>query len=142
MSRHAIIVHDLPQARAALEAAAAHDLELELRSPPEAAAYMGAALFQEVIRGAAEAVPEARFRAVLDCGDAAGLALSALRHGVKVVRIQAPPDVLRRLAEVAEPLGASVEIPGGRDAEGVLDLQGVEDPTTTIDDWLNDKDSH
>lgn len=47
--------------------------------------------------------------AVLDCGPAPGLALAALRAGIRRVAVRAEPDVLAKLQAIAKVLGATVE---------------------------------
>ena len=69
MRRRAITVHCLDHARTALVAARDLDVKVTLASAPGAAAYLGAAVFREIIEAAVRTVPGARFDAVLDCGD-------------------------------------------------------------------------
>jgi hypothetical protein len=104
----AIVVHSLGHAVAALRAASADRRRILLLSAPDAGGYAGAGWFRALVDAAHEAVPEARFSAFLDCGDAIGPALAALRAGIKDVVFTGRPDVARRLANIASQQGARV----------------------------------
>lgn len=103
-----IVIHSLAHARAALSVAVEAGVAVTLASAPGAAVYIGAPVFREMIAQAAQAVPSARFTAVLDCGDDAGAALNALRHGLRTIRLDAPAETLRRVADIAGQSGATV----------------------------------
>ena len=79
-----------------------------------AAAGMGVAYFLEMIAEARRAVPSVPSLAVLDCGDAPGLALGALRMGAEAVRLEAPPMVLAKVSDIAAQTGAKL-IPADED---------------------------
>lgn len=127
-----IVVHSLDQARAALAAAAALDRDVTLASAPGAGAYAGPGWFKALTEAAAHAVPGARCDAVLDCGAAPGIALAALRLGLKRVRFVGNVDAARRLRSIAAELGATIE----SDAEAALDLRGVRQPEARCRAWL------
>ena len=74
---------------------------VRLRSIPFASASLGASGFLSIVKAAREAVPGVPSEAVLDCGDAPGHALGALRLGAEAVCITAPDEVLAKLAEIA-----------------------------------------
>jgi acyl-CoA reductase-like NAD-dependent aldehyde dehydrogenase len=101
-----ILVHSLGHAVAALKAAAAARRRIVLASAPDAGSYAGAGWFRALAEAAREAVPQAQFSAVLDCGDAAGPALAALRSQIDGVIFTGRADVARRLAEIALQHGA------------------------------------
>ena len=103
------IVHDLHQARAALTAAAAADVRVTLRSPPGAAHYQGIGYFAALIEAGKAEVPSVTFDAVLDCGESAGLALAALRTGIKTIALTGHPDIVARVADIAAQVGARIE---------------------------------
>ncbi|MEL0106192.1 MAG: class II fructose-bisphosphate aldolase [Rhodospirillaceae bacterium] len=128
-----IIVHDLEQATAALQAAAALQQTITLQSAPEAAAYFSPPVFRAMIEQAAAAVPDAKHTAILDCGDQTGLAMNALRHGVQGIRIDCGEDVFAKLVGIAKQTGAYVR---PYDDAPALDLNMVEDVTTACRDWL------
>jgi hypothetical protein len=127
-----IVVHDLDQARAALAAAAALGRPVILRSAPDAAAYLGAGAFRAIVAAAQAAVPQAAVTAVLDCGDAPGLALGALRIGIPAVRLRAAPGVLARVADIAAQYGARLD----SDDRPALDLKDAADPEAACRRWL------
>lgn len=115
MSGRRIRIHSLAQARAAVAAAAECGVPVVLDSPPGAAAYWGPALFLAILEKAgAES-------GVLDCGDAPGHALAALRAGVPAVRLAARPEATAAVAAIAAASGAQVET----DAPELLDLGPV-----------------
>jgi hypothetical protein len=102
------IVGNLPEAISALKIAASQETPVTLRSPPFASASLGAAGFLAIVKAAREAVPGVPSEAILDCGDAPGHALGALRLGAEAVSITAPDDVLAKLAEIAAQTGARI----------------------------------
>lgn len=104
----AIVVHSLDHAVAALRAAAAADCAVTLVSAPEAGIYAGAGWFAALVALAGDAVPAARFRGVLDCGDDAGAAMAAIRAGVATVVFTGPADTAGRLAEIAAASGGDL----------------------------------
>lgn len=95
------IVHDLPQARAALAAAAAAGIRVRIESAPGAASQGGAAWFLALIKEAEAAQPAARAEWVLDCGAEAGAALGALREGLPAIRSRVPARTRIPLAALA-----------------------------------------
>ena len=124
MSRR-IIVHSLAEARAALAAAAALGVPLTLESAAGAGAYAGPLWFKALIDEAREPYPAVELTAVLDCAEEAGIALAALRAGLKRVRFTGTAAQRERIAEIAETLGASIE---GDAAGEALDLLDARDP--------------
>jgi hypothetical protein len=131
---NAIIIHSQEHAQAALSAACDLDMEITLISPPGAAAYLGATVFRDMVARAAESQPDARYRAVLDCGDEPGLALGALRHGIKGVRINNGPELSEKLADIATQRGAFVYTEQGDE----LDLYGMNNPGDACRAWLKE----
>jgi hypothetical protein len=100
-----IVIHSLSQAIAALKAAARADRHVGLLSAPGAASYVGPGWFGAVVTAAREAVPEARFYALLDCDDDVGAALAAIRSEIEGVVFTGRVDVARRLADIARQHG-------------------------------------
>lgn len=123
-----VVVHDIGHARAALAAARNAGRPVVLASPPGAAATLGPMVFRELVAAARDAEPGARSLAVLDCGDAAGLALAAVRAGVEAVSLEAPDEVRARVADIAEGAGTWLLALPRAD----LDLEGVDDPATVL----------
>jgi hypothetical protein len=133
MKARPIIVHDLEDARAALSVAAEIGVTaLTLRSAPGAARYLGATVYRDMVAEAARGSTGVAVTAVFDCGGDAGLALGALRHGLKVVRLAAGDEARRRVAEIAAATGARLD-----DGDPpVLDLLGAGDRRATVRAWL------
>jgi hypothetical protein len=127
-------VHDLPQAQAALEAAARADVAIVLRSAPGAAQYAGLGFLEAVFAEAHAAVREARSTVTLDCGDDGALAHQALRHGFRDLRFAGPRALCDRLAEIAAPLGAQVS--AKKPPRHALDLLHSVDPLADCSAYL------
>ena len=75
-------------------------------------------------------------RVIFDCGDDPGLALSALRHGLKTILIDAPRETFDKIADIAAQTDARVETaqPDGTKTLDLLDLDDAQDAITT---WLS-----
>jgi hypothetical protein len=114
-----IIIHSLPQAIAALKAAASARRSIVLASAPDAGGYVGPGWFGALVLTARQVAPEARFSALLDCGDNVGAALAAIRADVEGIVFTGRGDVVRRLADIARQHGIRFET--SRPA-GALDL--------------------
>jgi fructose/tagatose bisphosphate aldolase len=132
VTRRAVIVHSLDHALAALAAADGLGVAVTLRSAPGAAAYLGASVFRDMVAEAALRFPGVPLAAVLDCGGDPGLALNALRQGIKALRLDAPRDVRRRVADIAAQKGAVLD----EDLGPALDLFAVDDAEATCRAWL------
>jgi hypothetical protein len=74
----AVIVHGLADARIAL----APGLPVTLLSAPGAAGFAGCLWWRGIVAAAKEANPQTASTDILDCADAAGVAMGALRSGV------------------------------------------------------------
>lgn len=129
----AVIIHSLADARAALAAARESGAPVSVISAPGAAAHAGAAWFDQVIRAAQAEIPEAKVNAILDCDDAAGFALGALRAGIKAIRFVGREDVTSRLADIAAASGARLVT----EPVETLDLRGHKDPASACRAWLD-----
>jgi len=133
MSAPVFVVHALDHARAAVAACAERGLPATLVSAPGAAAYLGAQVFREMIAEAGRAHPHVSVTAVLDCGEDVGLALQALRHGLKAIRLAAAPATLAKVADIAAQMGARLE---NESDAAALDLLGADDPLAVCRAWL------
>jgi hypothetical protein len=100
-----VVVHHLEQARAALAAAAEIGCAIELRSAPGAAGYAGVGY----LKALGDAVGH---EPLIDCGEDAGLVMAALRTGCRRIAFSGSAEQGRRLAEMAEQLGATLCIEG------------------------------
>ena len=101
----AVVVH--APAEAALALALAGPAGVVLLSAPGAAGSLGPAWFQAIVAAAAAASPGVAHLAVLDCADAPGQALAALRAGLRAV-VLAPCPASAAVAAAAAEVGAAV----------------------------------
>jgi len=100
----AVIVHGLEMAREAL----ALGLDVTLLSASGAAIYAGVGWWQAVVAAAREGRHGASVPDILDCGDAAGRALEALRMRQRLLILRARPDVWADIAGRARSIGCVV----------------------------------
>lgn len=128
----AVVVHDLAQARLALAVAEALGVSVTLVSPPGAAAFMGAGYFQAMVARAGSEFPRVSVTAMLDCADAPGLVLAALRQGLAAIRFTGPEAVAATLAEIAAEQGATL-LCGELES---LDLLEAAKPEAALRAWL------
>ncbi len=135
-----VVAHTPGQARAALEAAEPRR-GVVLLSAPGAAGNMGAAWFLALVaqaRDAAErATPLPPHWAALDCGNAPGFALSALRAGARLLVLDPAAPAFPAVSAAAEELGAELwtERPPALDL-GRLDLRGTGRGHGRLAEWL------
>lgn len=102
----AVVVHGAGQAEAALTAADARGVLL--LSAPGAGSFAGAAWFVALVRTAAARHPAVRHQAALDCADAAGTALAALRDGARIIVLDGACPAFPAVAAAAEEAGATL----------------------------------
>ncbi|WP_207191724.1 hypothetical protein [Paracraurococcus ruber] len=100
----AVTVHDA--AGAALALGLAGPRGALLLSAPGAGGSLGAPWFLALVAAAAASHPDVIHRAVLDCADAPGPALLALRSGVAEVVLDPGCPAFGQVAAVAAALGA------------------------------------
>lgn len=125
-----ILVHALDDALAALEAAG--DDPVTLASAPGAAGHAGVAWWCAVKFQATARFPRAEATFMLDCGDAPGHVLGALRGGLTDVIFTGTGPERAALEAMASLMLARIH---PRPAEA-LDLRGVRDPVSACRDWL------
>ena len=132
----AVIVTSLAEAEAALAAAESVGAKVVLLSAPDAAANVGPGWFDAVVTLAAGRFPAANYVALLDCGDAPGDAMAALRHGFKQIRYAGPRQAA--ISDIARELKAKVVV----SRPDALDLQTIELDGNNLADacrfWLSD----
>jgi hypothetical protein len=102
----AVVVHALHQAEAAL--AAAGPRGVLLLSAPGAGGFAGAGWFLALVAEARRRHPAVACAAALDCADAPGSALAALRAGVRVIVLEGGCPAFGAVAAAAAELGAAV----------------------------------
>jgi len=96
-----IVIHSLAHAIGALNASVRTGCPIVLLSAADAGGYAGPGWFRALVEAAREAVPDARFSVLLDCGEQAGAALAAIRAQIEGVIFRGREDVARRLADIA-----------------------------------------
>ena len=133
MTGRPIIVHSLAEARAAVAAAADLGVPVTLASAPEAAGYLGALWFRELVKLASEERPEVRVDAILDCGDQPGHVMAALRQGLKRVRFTGAKTTAATLVSLASRYDAEI-VTGALRAHDMLDQA---EPETACRRWLS-----
>ena len=133
----AIVIHSLEHARAALTAAVQLRVAVTLWSAEGAAGNAGPLWFVELIKVAEEEFPSSKFAAVLDCGDAPGYALAALRAGCRSIRFRGKPAVAAKIRAIARQYGAVLHTGKPANSGKALDLAGKSDPLTACRQWLS-----
>lgn len=131
-----VIVHSLEQAVMALSAAAEVGKPIILQNAPGSLYYCGSLYLLHMFREACALVPEAHASYILDCADAAALAIGALRDGHRAIRLKAPPEMpaemLAKLGDFTRAYHAALYT--GEAAS--LDVRYVSDPKAAIRAWL------
>tara|TARA_Y100000739_G_C20488397_1_gene409287 strand:- start:59 stop:487 length:429 start_codon:yes stop_codon:yes gene_type:complete len=141
MTDRPIIVHSLEDAKTAISIASSQNLNVILRSAPGAGGYLGPQVFYEIIEQAKIGYEGTKVQAVFDCGNDTGIALNALRHGIKVIRIDVPTKTLKKISDIAKQLKASVESAHSNKtiiSTEALDLLDLDDPESAIRSWLKE----
>lgn len=123
----AIVVHGLADARAAAAMFRARGLRLILLSAPGAGSYAGGGWWRALCDALAADYPDLEMTAVLDCGDAAGHALAALRAGVTDILFDGDVAVAAKLSAIAAQSGARLwrQRPFALDPRGHRDKPGA-----------------
>ena len=129
-----IIVHSLAEARAAVSAAAELGVPVTLASAPEAAGYLGALWFRELVQMASAERPEAQVSALIDCGDQPGHVMAALRQGLKRVRFTGSKTTAATLRNLASQYDAEI-VTGALRAHDMADQA---EPETACRRWLSE----
>jgi len=128
----AITVHDREQAIAALTVARELGRKITLLSAPGAANTIGISWFLAMIGEAREAVPDAQFLSVFDCGRYAARAMVAVQSGVDGVVYLGSRATLLKLADIAEDRRVLVSDTRPKS----LDLANERDPAGASLSWL------
>ncbi|MBV8537027.1 MAG: hypothetical protein JO128_15610 [Alphaproteobacteria bacterium] len=108
------VIHSLEEARAALAAAAANGEPAALHSAPDAGVHGGIGWFERMIAAAHAEFPQVPLTAVLDCGDAAGAVMEAVRWLKEpgrekiVLRFTGDAETARRLTDIAGQAGIAL----------------------------------
>ncbi len=130
-----IIIHGIDDARTAAAAARSLGAAVRLASAPGAVSYAGASWFAEIIAAVRSEFPDVTIEAVLDCGDAPGHAMAALRTGVTSIRFSGPRRVRDKLNSLAREYDATLD----ELDEPALDLSVSRHPGDDCLKWLSGK---
>lgn len=103
-----VVVHGLDHLRAALAIGASRGQSVVAVSAPVATAYAGANWFLALAAAGHAEYPQVELTAILDCGDRAGDALTALDLGAKHLVFAGHADAASRLAAIAAQRGAVI----------------------------------
>ncbi len=104
-----VTVANLPQARAALDAARVAGGTIGLASPPDAAIQAGVLFYVKLSEQLEAEYPELKPVIAVDCGDRADLAHDAMRFGLKSIVFRGDPRTAEKLADIAGTLGVKFE---------------------------------
>jgi fructose/tagatose bisphosphate aldolase len=132
MPGKAVVIHDLDQARIALEAACAVGRPITLLSAPAAASAVGPAWFATLVRTVRAEFPQVEIEAILDCDRAAGRAMAALQAGFNGIVFTGSETVLLKLADLGEDLHCTLYDMRPK----ALDLLAEKDPAAACRAWL------
>lgn len=132
MEPHPVLVHEIADARAALEAAAALGRPVTLVSAPSGAAALGPGWWHALLAQVRSDYPGVACTAILDCGARADLVQAALRSGLHDLCFRGPAAVARKLADIAGQQGGRLHPPPRKP----LDLTGVVDREAACRAWL------
>ena len=104
-----VTVSNLPQARAALDAARVAGEAIALASPPDAAIQYGVLFYVKLSERLAADYPDLKPVIAVDCGDRADLAHDALRLGLKSIVFRGDPRSAEKLSDIAASLAIRFE---------------------------------
>ncbi len=128
----AVRIHGIEEARIPLAVARHLGVPMTLVSAPGAAGHAGAGWWTALVAILREEYPDVAFVAVLDCGQAPGQVLAAIRAGCADIAFNGPDDVTARLDDIAAQAGSRLHRPIGR----VLDLRGIRRSRDAVTAWL------
>ncbi len=104
----AVVIHGLVDARRTCHIARDLGVEILLVSSPDAVSYIGPTWFFDITLQVKQEFPDVVIDAVLDCGDAAGGALAALRAGIKSIHYSGEKNVAHKIEDIAKQRGAKL----------------------------------
>lgn len=104
------VVHNLSDAKRALEIAVQAKTDVTLLSTPSAASLLGPRIFNEMISAAMSEIrcDNIKVDAIIDCGSTAGPALRAIKERCRHIVSNAPADVLTKISQIANASGTRV----------------------------------
>ncbi len=127
-----VIAYSLSHALAAADAAIEAGVELELISVPGCGHAAGTGWFCALGDLVVERYPDLPLRMTLDCADDAGIALGALRRGLRSLVFSGNALAAARLEDIAARSGAVIH----RHRPVAIDLIGIQNPRVTCLGWF------
>lgn len=123
-----LIIHNASDALSAAKASQKAQYPVDLFSARDAAKSLGPEVFLLIIDAAKAAFPKAEIAGVLDCGQGAGTALTALRRGAQEISVDLPVATREKIEDIAAQLSARI-----RDyPKEALDLGKFQNPEQTV----------
>ena len=108
MPGQTVIVHDLLQARTAVDFAISTEVQIELRSPPGGGKNIGPGIFKAIVDELEKTYPDNAIVMILDCGSDPGFAMAALRRGCRDICIDVSDEVGVKIKAIATALSAKI----------------------------------
>ena len=108
MPGQTVIVHDLFQARTAMDFSISTDVQMELRSPFGGGKNIGPGIFKAIVDELEKIYPGNGVIMILDCGSEPGLAMAALRRGCRDICIDVSDEVGVKIKAIAAALSAKI----------------------------------
>ena len=132
----AFIVQSLDQARDALTATRAFSCVPLILSTMGYAAALWPAVFQAMIQALRQEFPDRPFTSAVDCGQAPGHAMAALRCDVEGLVIDGDEDAVERIRDMANQKNCMVYSPHIYEGE-VLEMTSDQDMISVCDSFLS-----
>jgi len=123
-----LIIHNASDALCAAQASDKAQFPIELFSARGAAKSLGPEVFIGIIEAAKRAYPCAHITGILDCGQDAGTAMTALRRGAKEISVDLPLATREKIEDIATRSSARIrEYP-----KQALDLEKLRNPEQSV----------
>ena len=103
-------VENLADALRALQSSASAGQPVHLMFSWASLRSVGIGYAMAIVAKARATYPQIACKSVLDAGEDAGLALSALKSGADMVRFSGAPQLAKKLSQIARQLGVGLEI--------------------------------
>jgi len=135
----AIIIHNFSQAQAALAAAHEANKSVALWSAPGAGCYAGAGWWRGLLDLLTQAQPgHGHYTSVLDCSDAPGFVMAAIRAQVPGIYFSGMPDITQKLSDMATAQGLGLVTVRPK----ALDLAAAKNPQDVCLHYLRGDQQH
>ncbi len=122
------IFYSLSDALIVAKAAENAQKPVEIYSARNGVKSLGPDVFKSILELLKTAHPSAQITAVLDCGQNAGMALSALRRGVRDISVDLPDATREKVVDIATQLTGRVR----SYPSDAVDLETIQNPEQSI----------